>query len=327
MTEALISAFNLKKYFPVKKGIIFQRTVGQIKAVDGVTLSISRGEVFGLVGESGSGKTTLARLLTGVIKPDEGEVFFNSMKINELKGRYLKEVRKEIGFIYQDPYLSLDPRKNVFDIVAEPLRIHNYDGDIRDRVFQLLTTVGLRPEDFQKYPHQFSGGQRQRIAIARALALSPKFVVADEPTSSLDVSVQAKIINLLKDIKNMFNLTVLIISHDLGVVRQISDTVAVMYLGKIVELGTVDRVLTSPLHPYTQALIASVPEPDPSVVRSRKTRIIGEPVPLLSSHPGCLYRTRCPFSTEKCDFIEPKLEKAQKDHLVACHHWQNINRR
>lgn len=324
MTEPLVEATNVKKYYPITRGILLRRVFGHIKAVDGVTLSIHRGEVFGLVGESGSGKTTLARILSGVTKPTEGEVIFNSLKINQAKGRLLRQLRREIGFIYQNPYLSLDPRKTVFDIVSEPLRVHGYEGSIVERVLQLLATVGLRPEDIQKYPHMFSGGQRQRIVIARALALSPQFVIADEPTSSLDVSVQAKIINLLKDVRNRFNLTILIISHDLSVVRQISDRVGVMYLGKMVELGAADKVLLTPLHPYTHVLVSCIPVPEPTVMRSRQIKIEGELSYSTYSSSGCIYAHRCPLATEKCRRVEPELEWAQEDHMVACHYWRNM---
>lgn len=324
MNEVLLRCIDIKKYFPVTKGVLFRRSQGVVKAVDGVTFSIKKGEIFGLVGESGSGKTTLARVLTGVIKPTAGEIIFNTMKINKLKSNELRKLRREIGFVYQDPYSSLDPRKTVFDIVAEPMRIHGYEGPIIERVATLLSIVGLKYDAAQKYPHQFSGGQRQRIAIARALALSPKFVIADEPTSSLDVSVQAKIINLFMDLRDNLNLTILFISHDLGVIRQISDTVAVMYLGKIVEIGPTDEVLSRPLHPYTRVLLESVPIPDPIAMRQKKLILAGKTPPSNALGEGCVYRTRCPFQTEKC-LTEPDLFQVNSEHFVACHHWTKLS--
>jgi len=328
LSKILVQAVNLTKYFNISKGILFKKVYGQVKAVDRVNLSIVQGTVFGLVGESGSGKTTLARLLTGIIQPDHGEVFFDSQNLKNVRGSILKQIRKDIGFVYQDPYSSLDPRKKVYDIVAEPLKIHNYYGSIKERVNELLTTVGLRPEDAYKYPHMFSGGQRQRIAIARALALSPKFLVCDEPTSSLDVSAQAKILNLLKDLKKIFGLTILIISHDLSVVRQLSDTVAVMYSGKVVELGNVDSVLLSPLHPYTKALIHSIPIPDPHTMKNRKNNNYNfETHSLFPPILGCLYRNRCPYATEKCTKMEPEFLQVKNDHYVSCHNWQYIDQK
>ena len=319
--KPLVEAINLKKYFPVK-GIFFTR--GYVRAVDGVTFMIPEGKTLGLVGESGSGKTTTGRLVLRLIEPTSGEIYFSGKNVLKLRGEELKRFRREAQIIFQDPYSSLNPRMTVFDLIMEPVMIHGIKvSDPESFVVNLLYNVGLNETHLYRYPHEFSGGQRQRIAIARALALRPRFMVLDEPTSALDVSVQAQILNLLKELQSKYEMTYLFISHDLGVIRYMSDYIAVMYLGQIVEMGPAEEVFEKPLHPYTKALLSSIPVPDPEIARKReKLRITGEPPSPINPPKGCRFHPRCPFVMERCRVEEPVLEEVEKGHWVACwlHH-------
>jgi oligopeptide/dipeptide ABC transporter ATP-binding protein len=316
---ALLEVRNLKKYFPVKKGI-FSRTVGEVRAVDGVSFSLERGETLGLVGESGCGKTTVGRSILRLIDPTSGEVNFNGQDLLRLTKEKLRKMRASFQIIFQDPFSSLDPRMSVGDIIAEPIRNHVAcsRGETRDRVAHLLDRVGLHPAQMSRYPHEFSGGQRQRIGIARALALNPLAIVCDEPVSALDVSIQAQVINLLMELQEEMNLSYLFIAHDLSVVEHISNRVAVMYLGRIAELATDEEIYRNPLHPYTKALLSAVPVPDPD---ARKQRIILEgdvPSP-LSPPSGCVFHNRCAFRKKICMEENPPLQDVGGGHLVACH--------
>ncbi len=313
----LVVVENLKKYFPVGGRLFVKQWV---KAVDGVSFEIAEGETLGLVGESGCGKSTTARLILRLEEPTDGKVLFEGKNVFKLKGRELKEFRRKANIVFQDPYTSLDPRMTVFDIIMEPVRIHGIDvGDPEEFVKNLLYEVGLNESHMYRYPHEFSGGQRQRIAIARVLALRPKFVVLDEPTSALDVSVQAQILNLLKDLQAKYNLTYLFISHNLAVVRYMSHRIAVMYLGKIVELGPAEEIFESPLHPYTRALISMIPVPDPFQARKKKKILLqGEPPNPINPPPGCRFHPRCPMARDKCRREEPPLIEYSKGHFVAC---------
>jgi oligopeptide transport system ATP-binding protein len=316
---ALLEVRNLKKYFPFKKGI-FSRTIGEVRAVDGVSFTLERGETLGVVGESGCGKTTLGRSILRLIEPTSGQVSFNGRDLLLLKGEELRKARASFQIIFQDPFSSLDPRMSVGEIIAEPVRNHLScsRSEIRDRVAHLLNRVGLHPSQMGRYPHEFSGGQRQRIGIARALALNPLAVVCDEPVSALDVSIQAQVINLLVELQEEMNLSYIFIAHDLSVVEHISDRVAVMYLGRIVELASDQDLYENPLHPYTQALLSAVPVPDPDI---RKKRIILEgDVPSPISPPtGCALHTRCPAKKDRCSRARPELTDLGKEHFVACH--------
>jgi oligopeptide/dipeptide ABC transporter ATP-binding protein len=317
-TDALLQARAIKKYFPVRKGIL-KRTVGQLQAVDGVDLDIFRGETVGLVGESGCGKSTLGRTLIRLLEPTAGEIEFDGVDLLRLGSRDLKTMRRNMQIVFQDSVGSLDPRMTVGDLVAEGLLIHGLERRRRDQaVIELLERVGLSAQSAGRYPHQFSGGQRQRIGLARALVLRPKFIVADEPVSALDVSIQSQVLNLLVELKQEFSLTYLFVAHDLAVVGYVSDRVAVMYLGKIVELATSEELFRRPLHPYTLALLSANPEPIPG--RKHQRIVLEGDVPSPINPPsGCRFRTRCPIAQEICAEVEPPLEDHGAGHAAACH--------
>jgi oligopeptide transport system ATP-binding protein len=315
---------DLRKYFPKKKGV-FSRVVAHVKAVDGVNFLLRRGETLGLVGESGCGKSTAGRCILRLIEPTSGEVHFQGRDVLKMGKSELMSIRRKLQIIFQDPYASLNPRMTVGSIIGEPLIIHKLGArrEREDRVRHLLEVVGLDPRYAKRYPHEFSGGQRQRIGIARALAVSPEVIIADEPVSALDVSIQAQVINLMQDLQQQFGLTYLFISHGLAVVRHISTRVAVMYLGKIVELADADELYRNPRHPYTEALLSSVPVPDP---KAKKSRIILEgdvPTP-LNPPSGCYFHPRCAYATEECKFVEPELVDIGGGHMAACHNYQQV---
>ena len=323
MTEngTLVKVKDLKMHFPITQGIIIQRRIGAIKAVDGVSFDIVRGETLGLVGESGCGKSTTGRAILQLYQPTAGVVYFEDQDLTELKGEPLRKMRRRMQMIFQDPYASLNPRMTVGDIIGEPLLVHGIakGKERRERVQELLSVVGLNPYFVNRYPHEFSGGQRQRIGVARALAVQPDFIVCDEPISALDVSIQAQIINLLEDLQGEFNLTYLFIAHDLSVVRHISDRIAVMYLGKIVELTGRKELYDNPLHPYTQALLSAVPIPDPIVEEQRRRVILEGDVPSPASPPvGCNFNTRCPAVMDVCYEKEPEFKDVGDGHWTAC---------
>ncbi len=318
MPQPLVKVVDLKKYFPVK-GVF--RVRGWVRAVDGVSFEIMKGQTLGLVGESGCGKTTVGKLVLRLLEPTSGEVYYNGENIYKLKGSKLKEFRRKAQMVFQDPYSSLNPRMTVFDIIYEPVKVYKLKvSDPEKFIVDLLYKVGLNESHLYRYPHEFSGGQRQRIAIARILALNPEFIVLDEPTSALDVSVQAQILNLLKDLQAKYNLTYLFISHDLGVVRYMSDWIAVMYLGQIVEFGPAEEVFEKPLHPYTKALFSAIPIPDPELTRKReKLKAPGEPPSPINPPPGCRFHPRCPFRMDKCSREEPEMIMVEDKHWVKCH--------
>nr|BBH90831.1 ABC transporter ATP-binding protein [Thermosporothrix sp. COM3] len=321
--QTLLQVENLKLYFPLYRGLILQRVTGHVRAIDGVSFSIERGQTLGLVGESGSGKTSVARALVRLYKPTEGRIYFDGKDLATLEGEALRNMRQRIQMIFQDPYASLNPRFTIASLIAEPMVIYRYGSkqEIQDRVLELLRVVGLRPEYADRYPHEFSGGQRQRIAIARALAIQPEFVIADEPVSALDVSVRAQVLNLLRQLQRQFSLTYLFISHDLSVVRHFADRIAVMYLGKIVELADRDELYAVPRHPYTKALLSAVPIPDPKVEKRRSRIILSGDLPSPINIPsGCRFHTRCPMAQEICRKEEPRFEpKGNGTHYAACH--------
>jgi oligopeptide/dipeptide ABC transporter ATP-binding protein len=316
---ALLEVRNLTKYFPIKKGAL-SRTVGEVRAVDGVSFTLEKGKTLGLVGESGCGKTTVGRSLLRLVEPTSGEVIVNGKDLLAMDKEELRKMRASLQIIFQDPFSSLDPRMSVGEIIAEPIRNHlqSSRSEIRDRVAYLMDRVGLHADQMNRYPHEFSGGQRQRIGIARALALNPLLIVCDEPVSALDVSIQAQVINLLAQLQEQMDLSYLFIAHDLSVVEHISDRVAVMYLGRIVELASDQDLYENALHPYTQALLSAVPVPDPDI---RKKRIILEgdvPSP-LNPPTGCAFHTRCPVKKDLCSRERPELKDVGNDHFVACH--------
>ncbi len=329
-TDALVEVDHLKQYFPIKSGLLIDREVARVHAVDDVTFSLRRGETFGVVGESGCGKSTLSRCLLRLLDPTAGTVRFEGRDITTLSRAQLRPLRSEMQMIFQDPYASLNPRKRVGQIVGDPIKLHGGakggEGSVKTRVQTLLERVGLQAEHYNRFPHEFSGGQRQRIGIARALALEPKLIVADEPVSALDVSVQAQIVNLLDDLQDDFGLTYVFVAHDLGVVRHVSDRVAVMYLGKVVEVSPAEELYTKPVHPYTAALLSAIPIPDPRENRARRRVVLQGDVPSpIDPPPACRFHTRCPFATEVCSTVEPPLVDYGGGHLVACHHPQNVS--
>jgi oligopeptide transport system ATP-binding protein len=320
--DILIEIKNLSMYFPITKGIIRQQKIGEVKAVDGVNFFIRKGETLGLVGESGCGKTTLGRCLLQLIRPTSGEVYFEGVDLCTMASDHLRSIRQRMQIIFQDPFDSLDPRMTAGEIVAEPLRVHTRirGRELKEKIAELLKIVGLDPSMKDRYPHQFSGGQRQRLGIARALAIRPSFIVCDEPISALDVSIQAQIINLLEDLQGEFDLTYLFIAHDLSVVRHISHRVAVMYLGKIVEVADRDALYRVAKHPYTIALLSAVPIPDPIVEASRERIILRGEIPSpIALPPGCNFHPRCPIGVEICQKEIPSLREIEEGHWVACH--------
>lgn len=320
--EPLVSVRNLKKYFPIHKGAIIQRHVGDIKAVDGVSFDIFKGETLGLVGETGSGKTTVGRTMIRLYEPTDGEVSLDGVELFSLKSRDMSQIRRRIAIIFQDPYASLNPRMTIGSIIAEPLEIHKIArGKEKDeRVNELLSMVGLGTYCVNRYPFEFSGGQRQRIGIARALAISPDLIVCDEPISSLDVSIQAQVVNLLERLQGQLGLTYLFIAHDLSMVRHISDRMAVMYLGKIMELADRDEIYLRPVHPYTQALMSAVPVPDPDIAMERKHIILEGDMPSPANPPkGCNFSTRCQYAKDICHEEDPEFREVKSNHFAACH--------
>ena len=327
-SENIVEVKNLKKYFPITAGI-FQRVIGHIKAVDDVSFVIPRGKTVGLVGESGCGKTTISKCILRAVDPTSGEINLHTEgqinNVADMREKDLRPLRREMQMIFQDPFSSLNPRMNLFDIVSEPLLLNGVKSRIerQDRVEELLSKVGLRPEYMVRFPHAFSGGQRQRIGIARALALNPSLIVCDEPVSGLDVSVQAQVINLLMDLQDELGLSYLFVSHDLSIVRQISDSIQVMYLGRLVENGIPDEIFSSPKHPYTEALISAVPQADPDVAKNHQT-LIGE-IPNPSNPPtGCYFHPRCAYATDECKKTNPGLTIDKSGRSFSCHHANDI---
>ena len=324
--EVLLRVEDLVMHFPIYRGVI-QRQVGAVRAVDGVSFEVKRGETLGLVGESGCGKSTTGRTILQLYRPTSGSVHFEGVDLVHLKGENLRKMRRKMQMIFQDPYASLNPRMTVADIVGEPLMVHDVatGKEIQERVQHLLEVVNLNPAFAGRYPHEFSGGQRQRIGVARALALQPSFIICDEPISALDVSIQAQVVNLLEELQEQFNLTYLFIAHDLSMVKHISDRVAVMYLGVIVELASRDELYAKPLHPYTQALLSAVPIPDPVADAKRKRTILQGDVPSPANPPsGCRFRTRCPIAQEVCSQSRPEFREIKPGHFVACFFAENF---
>ncbi len=320
--KALVRVENLVKYFPITRGIVFQKQVGAVRAVDNISFEIREGETLGLVGESGCGKSTTGRAVLQLHKPTSGSVYYDDVDLVSADGGTMRDLRRDIQIIFQDPYASLNPRMTVGHIIEEPLEVHSIGTkkERRERVKELLALVNMNPYFINRYPHEFSGGQRQRIGVARALALQPKFIVCDEPISALDVSVQAQVVNLLEELQDKLGLTYLFIAHDLSMVRHISDRIAVMYLGKLVELTSRDELYSNTQHPYTKALISAVPVPDPVMERERERIILRGHVPSPANPPsGCRFHTRCSIVEDICKREEPKWREIKDDHWVACH--------
>jgi oligopeptide transport system ATP-binding protein len=322
-SKTLVDVRDLKMHFPLTQGIIMQRVIGYVRAVDGISFSIERGQTLGLVGESGSGKTTIGRTIVRLYKPTAGKILFGDQDLAALDGEELRQLRRRVQMVFQDPYASLNPRFTIGSLIAEPMHIYNLGSskEIHERTLELLSIVGLRPEYVDRYPHEFSGGQRQRIAVARALSINPEFVIADEPVSALDVSIRAQVLNLLQRLQQQFNLTYLFVSHDLSVVRHVADRIAVMYLGKIVELADRDELYAAPKHPYTKALLSAIPIPDPQIEKKRKRIILSGDLPSPINIPsGCRFHTRCPMAQDICRQVEPVFEaKEGREHYAACH--------
>lgn len=320
MSQILIEAKDLKMYFPIKKGVI-KRTMGHIKAVDGISLKVYEGESLGIVGESGSGKSTLGRMLMSLQHPTDGDVYFHGERISNLSNRKIRPYRRDMQMVFQDPYASLNPRMSIGELLEEPLLVHKTvktKAERKQKAEDLLEKVGLPKQSYNKYPHEFSGGQRQRIGIARALSTNPRLIIGDEPVSALDVSIQSQVLNLMKDLQEEFKLTYIFIAHDLSVVKHISDRVAVMYLGKIVEIARKNDLYEAPLHPYTEALISAVPSTDVTI-QKEKIALKGE-LPSPASPPkGCAFHTRCPYVHDRCRTEQPQLVEYKEDHMVACH--------
>lgn len=318
----IIEIKNLKKYFPVRNEKVFSRQKAFLKAVDGITFSIHKSEIFGLVGESGCGKSTLGRTVLRLYDPTAGQILFKGEDITNLKQRQLQKYRRKMQMIFQDPYASLDPRMTIGDIIAEPMVIENRlsAAERTDQVQRLMETVGLKPDHIRRYPHEFSGGQRQRIGIARALAVNPEFIMCDEPISALDVSIQAQIMNMLEELREERNLSYLFVAHDLSMVRHISHRIGVMYLGNMMEIGNADDIYHHPAHPYSKALLSAVPVPDPIEAKSRKRIILEGEIPSPIHAPkGCVFCTRCRYALEKCFEEKPDLKEIEKNRMVACH--------
>jgi peptide/nickel transport system ATP-binding protein len=325
--EVLLRATGVEKHFPVRSHGAIRREIGRVHAVDGVDLEVRRGETLGLVGESGCGKSTLGRTLLRLLEPTAGRIEFEGRDISTLGRGELRPLRREMQMVFQDPYASLNPRKRVGAIVGLPLRVHGVcsRAQVPAKVGELLSLVGLSPSHAERYPHEFSGGQRQRIGVARALALRPKLLIADEPVSALDVSIQAQVVNLLADLQEELGLTYVFVAHDLSVVRQVSDRIGVMYLGKLVELGPAEEVSSRPVHPYTEALLSAVPIPDPDVAERRERIVLRGDVPsAMTPPPGCRFHPRCPHATEICGREAPPLVTHRLGHLAACHHPRNV---
>jgi oligopeptide transport system ATP-binding protein len=325
----LLEVGHLVKHFPIKSGVLIDREVGRVRAVDDVSLTVNEGETLGLVGESGCGKSTLCRTILQLLDPTSGSVRFEGREIAGISRGELRPLRRQMQMIFQDPFASLNPRKRVGQIVGDPMRLHGLasGAELKREVQELLERVGLSPEHYNRFPFEFSGGQRQRIGIARALGLKPKLIVADEPVSALDVSIQAQIINLLEDLQDEFGLTYIFVAHDLGVVRHVSDRIAVMYLGKVVESATAPVLYSNPVHPYTVALLSAVPIPDPKENAAREPLIIEGDVPSPADPPpACRFHTRCPWATEICSKVEPPLMDFGDGRIAACHHPRNVSR-